>query len=79
METFALKKQYDFYANHETELLEKYNGMYLVITDSLQVFPFAEAREAYRYGAKNFGGGHFMLQECTPGILNVVHRINSFA
>lgn len=73
-----LQKQYDFYKTHEKELLEKYSGMHLIIDDSLQVYPFAEAREAYRYGAKTFGGGHFLMQECKPGILNVVHQINCF-
>ena len=73
-----LQKQYDYYVSHESELLQKYNGKHLVIDESLHVYPFAEAKEAYRYGAVNFGGGHFLLQECKPGILNVVHQINCY-
>lgn len=76
--TDLLQSQYDFYISHEAELLQKYNGMHLVIDDSLQVHPFSGAKEAYRYGAANFGGGHFLLQECKPGILNVVHQINCY-
>lgn len=69
-----LQKLYDYYVSHEHELLEKYNGKHLIISDDMKVYPFNEEREAYRYGSKNFGGGHFLLQECKPGILNVVHH-----
>lgn len=78
MNSNLLQKQYDFYVSHEKEMLKKYNGKHLIISDSLQVFPFTEAREAYRYGARTFGGGHFLLQECKPGILDVVHQVNCY-
>ena len=78
MKTSLLRKQYEFYVAHEAELLEQYNGTHLVIDDSLHVYSFKEARDAYRYGAQNFGGGHFLLQECKPGVLNVVHQINCY-
>lgn len=78
MDNSVIQKLYDYYVSHEQELLEKYNGKHLVISDGMNVIPFSEEKEAYRYGAKEFGGGHFLLQECKPGILNVVHQINCY-
>lgn len=72
----ALKEQYDYYVAHEKELLQQYIGKHLVISDSLQVFPFVNPKDAYRFGVQNFGAGHFMLHKCTPGSLNIVHQIN---
>lgn len=72
----ALKGQYDYYVAHEGELLQQYPGKHLVISDNLQVFPFVNPKEAYRFGVKNFGAGHFMLHKCVPGSLNVVHTVN---
>lgn len=72
----ALKQQYDYYVQHETELLKEYTGKHLIISDSLQVFAFINPKEAYRFGVKNFGAGHFMLHKCVPGSLNVVHAVN---
>lgn len=78
MKEFALTKQYDYYVGHEQELLKKYNGTYLIITDDLMVFSFKDMEEAYIYGLKNFGAGNFLLQKCSPNELNVVHSVNWF-
>ena len=72
----ALKNQYDYYTEHEAELLRQYADKHLVISDALQVFAFINPKEAYRFGVKNFGAGHFMLHKCVPGSLNVVHTVN---
>ena len=78
MKTSLLRKQYDFYVAYETKLLEQYNDPHLVIDDSLHVHSFKDVRDAYRYGAQNFEGGHFLLQECKTGVMNVVHQINCY-
>lgn len=72
-----LQSQYDYYEKHESELLEQYQGMHLVISDTFQVYPFVSPKEGYQFGVKTFGAGRFLLHKCVPGSLNVVHTINN--
>ena len=72
----ALENQYNYYVAHETELLEQYKGLHIVISNDMQVFPFKNPKEAYTFGVRNFGAGNFMLHKCEPDSLNVVHTIN---
>ena len=74
----ALEKQYNFYQKNKSALINDYAGMYLVITDGLQVHPFATLAEAYQYGAKNYGLGKFMIQECTEAAdqIQMITNIN---
>ena len=60
----ALQKQYDFFRRNMSSLLEDYYGKYLVIPESLEVKAFDTFSEAYIYGAKTYGLGKFLLQEC---------------
>lgn len=72
----ALEKQYNYYMEHETELLEKFGGQYLVISDALEVSAFASKKEAYMYGADTYGLGNFLLQFCDYETAHTVHSIN---
>ena len=72
-----LESQYDYYKTHEAELLKRYEGKHLVISDMLQVYAFLSPEEGYQFGVKNFGAGHFLLHKCVPGSLNIVHTINN--
>lgn len=72
----SLKSQYDYYVANEGKLLQQFTGKHLVISDSLQVYPFSNPKEAYRFGITHFGAGHFMLHKCVPGSLNVIHTVN---
>lgn len=76
MEALQLTKQYDYYVDHEQELLDKYNGLYLVISDTLDVFAFSKGMDAYNFGAENIGLGKFLIQECKPGKLSEVNYAN---
>lgn len=76
MAELQLTKQYDYYVDHEKELLEKYNGLFLVISDKLEVYAFPKGMDAYNFGAEHIGLGKFLIQQCKPGILNQVNLIN---
>lgn len=78
MNDLKLEKQYDFYVSHEQELLSKYNGKYLVISDTMQVIPFEAGKEAYTFATRTFGKGKFLLHQCVPGSLNVIHSVNCY-
>ena len=76
MKELELTKQYDYYVSHERELLEKYNGLFLVISDALEVYAFSKGMDAYNFGAENIGLGKFLIQECKPGKLDEVNFVN---
>ena len=61
----ALQKQYDYYHRNMSALMEDYEGKFLVISENLDVHAFNTISEAYSFGAKNYGLGNFLLQECT--------------
>ena len=69
----ALQKQYDFFKRNMSSLLEDYDGKYLVIPESLEVKAFDTISEAYVYGAKTYGLGKFLLQECNDNADNICH------
>lgn len=71
-----LERQYQFYLEHEAEFLEKYEGKYLVISESLEVTSFDTKKEAYAFGAENLGLGNFLLQECTYDATHTVNYVN---
>lgn len=76
MKELALEKQYDYYVSHEDELLKKFSGMHLVISDDLQVMAFVKPQDAFRYGEEHYGLGNFLLQRCSPGVLQIVNTVN---
>lgn len=76
MTQLALQPHYDFYVKHEDELVSKFGGMYIVISDAMSVHSFADDPEAYDFGVKNFGAGHFLLHKCMAGGLDVVQTAN---
>ncbi len=58
---------FQYYLSHQSELLKKYDGRYLVITDNGNVSDFETNKEAYLFGVEKYGLGNFLLQLCTPG------------
>lgn len=59
-----LQKQYDYFRRNMSSLLEDYKGKYLVISEALDVNAFDTISEAYQFGARTYGLGNFLLQEC---------------
>lgn len=76
MNRLALQEHYDFYVNNEKELVKKYAGMYIVVSDSMEVYAFEDEDLAYDFGVKNCGIGHFLLHRCVEGSLDTVQTVN---
>ncbi len=76
-----LQKQYDFFRRNKSSLLEDHKDKYLIISEQLEVKAFDTISEAYSYGAKTYGLGQFLLQECSEDadkvqiISNMAHCI----
>ena len=62
-----LENEFKYYLDHQSELVEKYNGKVLVIIGENVVGTFTTEQEAYFSSIKKFQLGTFLIQKCTPG------------
>jgi hypothetical protein len=62
-----LEKELNFYISHQKELIESYNGKFLVIVGEDVVGVFESEIEAYNESKVNYTPGSFLIQRCSPG------------
>lgn len=60
-----LRQDYKFFLDNKKELVEKFAGMYILISNREVVKAFADENDAYYYGVENKGAGNFIVQLCT--------------
>jgi uncharacterized protein (DUF1330 family) len=63
----VLNTEFKYYQKHQQELVEKYNGKFLIIKDEKIEGAFSTQLEAYIEAKKKFEVGTFLIQLCTPG------------
>lgn len=59
----GIDKQINYVKNNKASLNDKYNGMYVVISEQLEETPFNTLNEAYLFGVEKLGLGNFLLQQ----------------
>jgi len=62
-----LEKEFKYYKDHQSELIEKYNGKFIVIQGEQIVGIYDTELEAYSTAKKEFEVGTFLIQRCSPG------------
>ena len=62
-----LDKEFQYYLEHQAELVEKYNGRYLVIKDEAVVGNYATLNNALQYARQKYELGTFLIQKCSEG------------
>jgi len=62
-----LRKEFQYYLDHQNELLKTYNGKIIVIIDEQVVGAFSNKKDAYLDSIKKYKPGTFLIIECTPG------------
>lgn len=62
-----LEKEFQFYIEHQQELVEKYNGKYLVIKNQQVIGIYNTEIEAIKQSSKEHELGTFLVQKCEPG------------
>lgn len=58
---------FKYYLEHQEELVSKYDGKYLIITDEGVVGAYDSLNKGYEVALKTYGKGNFMLQLCSEG------------
>lgn len=62
-----LKKLFQYYLDHQEELVSEYNGKFIVIKDEGVVGAYDSELDAYQDSVKKFELGTFLIQQCSPG------------
>jgi hypothetical protein len=62
-----LEKEFKYYLDHQAELVEKYNGKFLVIKGEEIIGAFEAEDSAYFETEKSHEAGTFLIQFCEPG------------
>jgi hypothetical protein len=62
-----LLKEFQYYRDHQEELIKKYNGKIIVIVGEIVVGEYSNKKEAYIESIKKYKPGTFLIIECTPG------------
>lgn len=62
-----LKKEFDYYLEHQDELVEKYRGKFIVIKGTSVIGQYESELEAIEETSKQYELGTFLVQKCEPG------------
>ena len=62
-----LEKDFEYYLEHQDELVRKYNGRYVVIQNQEVLDAYDDIETAVNETAKNHELGTFLVQRCSPG------------
>lgn len=61
------KTLFDYYLSHQDELVDKYNGKFIVITADGVAGDYDSDEDAYFEAVEKYGLGNFIVQYCTAG------------
>jgi hypothetical protein len=62
-----LEKEFQFYKDHQDELVRQHNGKFLAIVGEEVVGVFDDEIDAYLETKKKYEVGTFLIQHCLPG------------
>jgi len=62
-----LKKDFEYYIEHQEELVRQYNGKFIVIKNRKIIGVYDSELEAVKNTSKKFEIGTFLVQKCAPG------------
>lgn len=61
-----LEKEFQYYIEHENELISKYSGDYVVIVGNEITGVYQDKKKAYFEALKKYSLGNFLLKQCVP-------------
>ena len=72
-----LKREFQYYVEHQDELVSRYNGKHLVIKGEAVLGAYDSVQEAYVAAVKEHAPGTFLIQRCSPGEKDYTATYNS--
>ena len=67
MEKNPLEKEFEYYVNHQNDLVNSYRGKFIVIKDQQVIGSYDTEIEAYQNTQKEYELGTFLIQHVEPG------------
>lgn len=74
-----LMKEFDYYLEHQQELVQKYNGKVIVIKGQTVIGVFDSELEAVQKTSEGHELGTFLVQKCEPRCESYTQRYHSRA
>ncbi len=62
-----MEKEFKYYLKHQSELVKKYNGKFIVLKNEKVIGVYDSHSEAYNQTVKKEELGTFLIQHCLPG------------
>ena len=62
-----LEKEFEYYVDHQKQLVEKYRGRYIVVIADKMVGDYSSEAEVYAESVKKYQLGTFFIQQVLPG------------
>ena len=72
-----LKKEFEYYLEHQDDMVKQYNGKFVVIKDCAVIGAFDSEIEAIRETTKKYELGTFLVQKCEPGSASYTQTYHS--
>ena len=63
----SLEKEFQYYLDHQSELIKQYNGKHIVIADGQVIGAYSTEKEAIESTIATRELGTFLVQKCEPG------------
>lgn len=63
----SLEKEFEYYLEHQDELVKKYDGKFIVIKGGEVIGEYDSPLEAVEETSKKYELGTFLVQKCEPG------------
>ena len=73
----SLEKEFNYYLEHQDELVKEYNGKFIVIKGYNVLGAFASALEAVENTTKEHELGTFLVQKCELGNASYTQTFHS--
>lgn len=72
-----LEQEFQYYIDHQDELVKKYNGKFIVIKGKQVIGAYDNKADAYNEPAKEHELGTFLIQLCEPGDTSYTQHYHS--
>lgn len=73
----ALENEFNYYLDHQDELVKQYNGKFLVIKSNKVLGAYDTELEAIKQTSRTEKLGTFLIQKCEPGETNYTQNYHS--
>ena len=73
----ALETEFQYFLDHQAELVQKHEGKFLIVRDTSVVGVFNSQAEAYQDASEKYPPGTFLIQHCIAGESAYTQTFNS--